>query len=44
MFRSRMGIDGGISFLAGLTVLGIPGLWAIWWWGAKLRAKSRFTG
>ncbi|KAL8277277.1 hypothetical protein RQP46_010346 [Phenoliferia psychrophenolica] len=42
MFRA-MGIGGGVSFLGGLTLFGIPGVWAIWYWGASLRQKSRFA-
>ncbi|KAK4700259.1 MFS transporter, DHA1 family, multidrug resistance protein, partial [Phenoliferia sp. Uapishka_3] len=42
MFRA-MKISGGVSFLAGLTMFGIPGIWAIWYYGAMLREKSRFA-
>ena len=33
----------GVSVLAGVTVLGIPGMWFVYWKGASLRAKSRFA-
>mgnify|MGYP001560130643 CR=1 len=42
MFRA-MGINGGVSFLAGLVLFGIPGVFAIWYWGASLRKRSRFA-
>lgn len=42
LFR-KIGIDGGVSFLAGLTVLGVLGVTGIYHYGARLRAKSRFA-
>jgi DHA1 family multidrug resistance protein-like MFS transporter len=39
----KLGIAHGVSVLAGLLVLGIPGMWFIYWKGASLRAKSRFV-
>ncbi|KAK9899322.1 MFS general substrate transporter [Cystobasidium minutum MCA 4210] len=43
MFKA-MGIGGGNSFLAGLLVLGTVGAYVIWYFGATLRARSKFTG
>ena len=42
LFRN-LGIGRGISLLAGLTVGGIVGIWVLWYYGAALRARSRFT-
>ena len=44
LFRSSAGIHGGVSLLAGLAACGIVGIWVLYLCGAKLRAKSRFTG
>ncbi|KPV73146.1 uncharacterized protein RHOBADRAFT_17297, partial [Rhodotorula graminis WP1] len=44
LFRSSAGIHGGVSLLAGLAACGIVGIWTLYLCGAKLRAKSRFTG
>ncbi|KAL6712303.1 hypothetical protein ACN47E_000180 [Coniothyrium glycines] len=43
MFVSRMGIDGGISLLAGFMVLCCGGILALFWFGKGLRARSRFA-
>jgi DHA1 family multidrug resistance protein-like MFS transporter len=43
MFKA-MGIGGGNSFLAGLLILGTVGAYVIWYFGATLRARSKFTG
>ncbi|KAL9012796.1 MAG: hypothetical protein Q9173_002460 [Seirophora scorigena] len=40
----NLGIGRGVSVLAGLTVGCIAGMYALWYWGAGLRARSRFTG
>ncbi|KAI5474750.1 hypothetical protein MNV49_002528 [Pseudohyphozyma bogoriensis] len=42
MFRT-LHIDGGVSLLAGLTCFGVPGIWLIYHYGARLREKSRFA-
>jgi len=39
----NLGVAHGVSVLAGLLVLGVPGMWFIYWRGANLRAKSRFV-
>ncbi|GAA5842841.1 hypothetical protein JCM9279_004003 [Rhodotorula babjevae] len=44
LFRSSAGIHGGVSLLAGLAACGIVGIWTLYLCGAKLRARSRFTG
>lgn len=38
----RLGIGRGVSVLGGLSVLGIAGMYFIYWKGAVLRAQSRF--
>lgn len=44
LFRSSAGIHGGVSLLAGLAAVGIVGIWTLYLYGAKLRARSRFAG
>ena len=39
----NVGIGKGVSVLAGLLVGGVIGMWTLWWFGAKLRAKSKFA-
>ena len=39
----NLGVGKGVSILAGLSVAGILGMWALWWFGARLRARSRFA-
>ena len=39
----NLGIGKGISVLAGLLCGGCIGIWALWWYGARLRAKSKFA-
>lgn len=39
----NLGIDGGVSLLAGLSVLGIFGMFFWFYYGAKLRAMSKFA-
>lgn len=39
----KMGVDGGVSFLAGLMVLCMFGIWAIYKWGKVLRQRSKFA-
>lgn len=38
-----LGIGSGVSVLGAMSVLGIPGMWFIYWKGPALRAKSRFV-
>lgn len=40
---SKLGIGPGVSVLGAMSVLGIPGMWFIYWKGPVLRAKSRFV-
>lgn len=40
---TNLGVAEGISLLGGLCVAGIVGIWAIWYYGASLRARSRFA-
>jgi DHA1 family multidrug resistance protein-like MFS transporter len=40
----KMGVDGGVSFLAGLTVLCMFGIWGLYRFGKALRQRSKFTG
>jgi DHA1 family multidrug resistance protein-like MFS transporter len=39
----NLGIARGVTVLAGLTVGCTFGMYALWYWGASLRARSRFT-
>ena len=39
----NLGVGGGVSLLAGLACVGAVGMWGLYYWGAKLRAKSRFA-
>jgi len=39
----NLGVGEGVSLLAGLTVGGIIGIFALWKFGAVLRARSRFA-
>ncbi|GAA6010737.1 hypothetical protein JCM10207_005818 [Rhodosporidiobolus poonsookiae] len=43
LFHSRLGLHGGVSLLAGLTTLGCGGIWTLYLFGARLRARSRFA-
>jgi MFS transporter, DHA1 family, multidrug resistance protein len=36
-------IDRGVSLVGGLSCLGIPGLFFLYYYGEKLRARSRFA-
>lgn len=38
-----LGVDGGVSLLAGLTVLCVVGLVLLWKFGKRLRERSRFA-
>ncbi|MCJ1431851.1 hypothetical protein MMC27_001206 [Xylographa pallens] len=40
---SNVGIGQGVSIVAGLSVLGIVGMWLLYLYGAKLRARSKFA-
>lgn len=39
----NLGIGRGTSLLGGLGVGGIFGIWALWIFGGRLRARSRFA-
>ncbi|KAI9730380.1 MAG: hypothetical protein M1834_005890 [Cirrosporium novae-zelandiae] len=39
----NMGVAEGVSLLGGLSVIGIIGMYILYFFGAKLRAKSRFA-
>ncbi|CAD0089826.1 unnamed protein product [Aureobasidium vineae] len=39
----KLGVGGGVSLLAGLTTLCIGGIFILFFYGEKLRAKSRFA-
>ena len=39
-----LGVDRGVSLVAGLSGLGILGMYLLYWLGARLRARSRFSG
>jgi DHA1 family multidrug resistance protein-like MFS transporter len=40
----NLGIDRGVSLVAGLSGLGILGMYVLFWLGASLRARSKFSG
>ncbi|OCT49902.1 Caffeine resistance protein 5 [Cladophialophora carrionii] len=42
MFKN-LGVGPGSSLLAGLAIVGVVGMFALWMFGAKLRAKSKFA-
>ncbi|KAL0930467.1 major facilitator superfamily transporter [Colletotrichum truncatum] len=39
----NLGVDRGVSILAGLSGLGIIGVWILYFYGGKLRSMSRFA-
>ena len=39
----KLGVAKGISLLGGLSVLGIMGVWLLYFYGARLRARSKFA-
>jgi DHA1 family multidrug resistance protein-like MFS transporter len=39
----NLGIGRGVSVLAGISVFGIIGMYLIYFFGAQLRARSKFT-
>ncbi|KAL9016084.1 MAG: hypothetical protein Q9185_006551 [Variospora sp. 1 TL-2023] len=39
----NLGVGRGVSLLGGLSCLGVVGMWALWWSGARLRARSKFA-
>jgi DHA1 family multidrug resistance protein-like MFS transporter len=39
----NLGIGRGVSILGGLAAGGCLGIWAIYYYGAKLRARSKFA-
>jgi DHA1 family multidrug resistance protein-like MFS transporter len=39
----NLGIGRGISILGGLMVGGVFGVWALYFYGARLRARSKFA-
>lgn len=39
----NLGIGQGVSVLAGLSVLGVAGMFGLWRFGAALRARSTFS-
>ncbi|CZT03793.1 related to FLR1-Putative H+ antiporter regulated by yAP-1 and involved in multidrug resistance [Rhynchosporium agropyri] len=39
----NLGVGKGVSVLGGLSVIGIVGMFALWIFGAKLRARSKFA-
>ncbi|OAP56379.1 hypothetical protein AYL99_09558 [Fonsecaea erecta] len=41
---TRLGIDKGVTLVAALSVVGIVGMYGLYFYGAKLRARSKFTG
>lgn len=39
----NLGVGPGVSLLGGLTVMGVIGVWVLYLFGAKLRARSKFA-
>lgn len=39
----NLGIGGGVSLLAGLACVGVGGMFYLWMFGARLRARSTFA-
>lgn len=39
----NLGVAKGVSLLAGLSVMGIIGMFILWIYGARLRARSKFA-
>lgn len=39
----NLGVGKGVSVLGGLSVIGIVGIFLLWIYGAKLRARSKFA-
>ena len=39
----KLGVDKGVTLLAGLSVMGIIGMFFLYFYGAKLRARSKFA-
>jgi DHA1 family multidrug resistance protein-like MFS transporter len=39
----NLGIGRGSSILGGLLSGGVIGIWALWYFGAQLRARSKFA-
>lgn len=39
----KLGVDGGVSLLGGLTLLCCGGIYGLYFWGAQLRAHSQFA-
>src|SRR6201999_349971 len=40
---ANLGVGPGNSILAGLAIVGVAGMFALWLFGAKLRARSKFA-
>ncbi len=39
----NLGVGKGVSLLAGLSCMGVIGMFVLYYMGAKLRAKSKFA-
>jgi MFS transporter, DHA1 family, multidrug resistance protein len=39
----NLGVPAGVSLLGGLTIVCIAGIFCLYWFGAKLRARSKFA-
>ena len=39
----NLGVSRGVTVLAGISIIGIPGIWILWYFGPALRARSKFT-
>lgn len=41
---ARLGVEGGTSLIGALTVPCVLGIWVLFFWGERLRKRSRFAG
>lgn len=41
---ARLGVEGGTSLIGALTVPCVLGIWVLYFYGEKLRKRSRFAG
>jgi len=39
----NLGVAKGVSLLGGLSVIGIIGIWLLYFYGSRLRALSKFA-
>jgi DHA1 family multidrug resistance protein-like MFS transporter len=42
-FYAKLGVEWGCTILAAVSVLGVVGMWVLYWQGPSLRARSKFA-